>query len=420
MYSILLVDDETLVKISLQNMIQSSRDFTVTGSASNGQEALDSYLKNPVDAVITDLQMPVMGGVTLISKLRELGFRGPILALSNYSDFELVRGAMKAGAFDYLLKADISSELVSNYLQIMKKQIQDQAEYANMQQNYVQYRTKQQKDLFLFAFRQYLLNPDASIQEGLIARGIPDSIFPATFLHFSMDIDHFGAIPASQFVESALLEIMEDASPVFTAQMSDNELVVLIGEESIRRQKLDLDLRITRLFNMVRAYSMHSPAIIRAQGISSFENTREYYQLCKQMQRAELSKGSPIMCIDSSNSVKNSLKKDHVRVEILQILQYVNNNYMNKISLDDVSAYVHLNKEYLCRLFKKETGRNLFQYICDVRMVKAADLLTSKNVSVNAVSQMVGFSSSDVFSKRFKEHFGVSPASYVTQKNAPD
>ena len=104
----------------------------------------------------------------------------------------------------------------------------------------------------------------------------------------------------------------------------------------------------------------------------------------------------------------------------MQTLRYVNENYMNKISLDDISSYVHLNKEYLCRLFKKETGKNLFQYITDVRMQAAANMLTTTSMPVSTISRRTGFSSPYVFSKKFKEYYGVSPADYAPQSNSPD
>ena len=78
MYKILLVDDEAIVKISIQNMIQNSSEFSVVGSVSNGLEGLDFISTHPVDAVITYLQMPIMDGVTFVQRLRASHFRGPI------------------------------------------------------------------------------------------------------------------------------------------------------------------------------------------------------------------------------------------------------------------------------------------------------------------------------------------------------
>ena len=110
MYKLLFVDDESIYRLAVRNIIDwEQRGFTITGTASNGAEALDFLKRERVDGVITDLEMPVMDGVTLIKKLRGRGFAGPILALSNYSDYVRVRGALTAGAFDYLVKIDLTA-----------------------------------------------------------------------------------------------------------------------------------------------------------------------------------------------------------------------------------------------------------------------------------------------------------------------
>lgn len=419
MYTILLVDDEALAKISLQNMIQSDPDFTVAGSAANGQEALDFFAEHPVDAVIADLQMPIMDGVTLITRLRAAHFHGPILALSNYSDFELVRGAMKAGAFDYLLKADINPELIAEYLSKIKSLLLEHTALEQQQSHDEMLRARQQRDLFRFAFQQYLANPNAHIQKELILQGIPDGIFPAVFLDITMPVDRLGTTPAAQFVESVLMETLSDVSPVFPVHLSESELVVLVSEASIRQQRLVLSVRLERLYRTVHAYSSQTPLIFYAQDIDSVESVRECHQLCTQAKKAGLSNKKPITCISFSDAAKNTIRNSDVKVEILQTLRYVNENYMNKISLDDISSYVHLNKEYLCRLFKKETGKNLFQYITDVRMQAAANMLTTTNMPVSTISRRTGFSSPYVFSKKFKEYYGVSPADYAPQSNSP-
>lgn len=416
MYKILLVDDEAIVKISIQNMIQSSTDFSVVGSAANGSEGLDFISTHSVDAVITDLQMPIMDGVTFVQKLRDAQFRGPILALSNYSDFELVRGAMKAGVFDYLLKADISPALISEYLEKIKKLLENEA-IEKRQIDDQRLRASQHQDLFRFAFGQFLTNPSVQLQKDLILSRMPDDIFPAVFLDITMKVSHLGQSTASQFVESVLIETLSDAVPVFSVRLTDSELAVLVSEASIARQKLVLPVRLERMYRTVQAYSLQEPHVFYIQGVSSIEKVRTCYQLCSQAKKAGLLNENPITRISFAESQKSPAQNNNIKAEILQTLCYVNENYMNKISLDDISAYVHLNKEYLCRLFKKETGKNLFQYICDVRMQVAANMLATTDMPIHAISRCTGFSSPYVFSKKFKEYYNYSPADYVSHIN---
>ena len=89
---------------------------------------------------------------------------------------------------------------------------------------------------------------------------------------------------------------------------------------------------------------------------------------------------------------------------------------MNRIALDDVAKNVGLSKEYISRLFLKEVGMNLFRYINEVRMRKAAEILTSEpNALIKEVAASVGFENQYFFSTKFKEYYGVSPNNYKDQ-----
>lgn len=111
MYSVLLVDDEPIVKITLRRMIDWEKyGFFVCGTASDGNEGVFMAKKLQPDIIITDLKMPNMDGLQLIEKLKELDFKGCILVLSNYSDYEYVRQALKLGAVDYILKISLDKD----------------------------------------------------------------------------------------------------------------------------------------------------------------------------------------------------------------------------------------------------------------------------------------------------------------------
>lgn len=421
MYNILLVDDEPLVKISLQNTILTYSDFSVIGSVANGAEALEFMTAHPVDAVITDLQMPIIDGVTLVQKLRKNGFNGPILALSNYSDFELVRDAMKAGTFDYLLKADLSPKLIAECLDKIRSLLREREIHEKQQESKRSQHAAHLSDLFRFAFLQFLATPNALPKNDIILHGLPDGLMPAVLIDITMDATKLGQIITSQFIESVSIETFSDITPTFTAQITDNEVIMMISETSIAQHKLILSVRLERLYRTIRAYTSHEPHILYMHRIDSIDAIHSSYHLCQQV-KSNLLNQKPIVCLSFNETAKSAIEGSDFKAEILQTLLYVNQNYMNKITLDDISAYVHLNKEYLCRLFKKETGKNLFQYICDVRMQVAANLLTTTSMPINTISNLTGFSSPYVFSKKFKEYYKLSPADYASHiaKNEVD
>lgn len=111
MIKIFIVDDEFLIRMGMKMMEDwNSFGIEIVGEAANGVEALEKIKTTAPDIIITDLKMPVMDGIQLIRELKQSRFKGSIVVLSNYNDFELVREAMKLGAKEYLLKVTLTQE----------------------------------------------------------------------------------------------------------------------------------------------------------------------------------------------------------------------------------------------------------------------------------------------------------------------
>ncbi|TVY07479.1 response regulator transcription factor [Paenibacillus cremeus] len=105
MYKLLIAEDEEVIRDGLKHLIgQISHGFTVAWEAAHGQEALRYLEKELPDAVITDIRMREMDGLTLTGKIRERYPDMPIVIISGYSEFEYARQALKYGVTDYLLK----------------------------------------------------------------------------------------------------------------------------------------------------------------------------------------------------------------------------------------------------------------------------------------------------------------------------
>ena len=98
-----------------------------------------------------------------------------------------------------------------------------------------------------------------------------------------------------------------------------------------------------------------------------------------------------------------------------KISKYIDENMARKISLGDIAGEVHLNPDYVCRLFKKETGQNLVDYMLAKRIEKSKELLTT-GANLCEIIEKVGFSSESYFIKMFKSLTGVTPGQYVKQK----
>jgi two-component system response regulator YesN len=93
-----------------------------------------------------------------------------------------------------------------------------------------------------------------------------------------------------------------------------------------------------------------------------------------------------------------------------EILNYIHKNIQKNITRKDVAEAVYLNPEYLSRLFRKEKGMKLSDYILQEKMNIAKLMLETTDFSVSIIASKVGYSNFSHFAQSFKRLFGVSPS----------
>lgn len=114
MYNLLVMDDEFFMCEALKQIIHTScPDFQVTHVAYNGQDGLELVMNHSFAAIITDIRMPKMDGLSFLQRLREKGNDTPVIIITGHSEFEYTRKALRLGAIDYILKPLERGEIVS-------------------------------------------------------------------------------------------------------------------------------------------------------------------------------------------------------------------------------------------------------------------------------------------------------------------
>lgn len=106
---ILIVDDEErLLRVLRLGLTASGYDVRTAG---HGQDALDEILSESFDIIVTDLKMPVMGGLDLILELERLGVKIPLIMMTAFADVDTAVKSFKHGAVDYIRKPFSVEEL---------------------------------------------------------------------------------------------------------------------------------------------------------------------------------------------------------------------------------------------------------------------------------------------------------------------
>ncbi len=108
---------------------------------------------------------------------------------------------------------------------------------------------------------------------------------------------------------------------------------------------------------------------------------------------------------------------DKYKPMVEEAIRYVDENYNKPLKLDDVCRISMVSKTYFCYLFKLITQQTLVEYIMNLRIQKATQLLKDPANSITWVGYEVGFNDSTHFSRTFKKIVGVSPRTYRAIKN---
>jgi AraC-like DNA-binding protein len=97
---------------------------------------------------------------------------------------------------------------------------------------------------------------------------------------------------------------------------------------------------------------------------------------------------------------------------ISRVLRYINLHLAEPLSLDVIAKETFLSKYYLCRMFHRETGMTVNQYIAHCRIAKARRALTETTLTVSDISEQCGFNSISYFTQCFREMEGMTPSEY--------
>ena len=109
MNTVLVVDDHSLVRTGVVNIISHEPDLQVVAEAANGVEAVAAFEKHHPDVILLDLRMPVMEGVEAVRQIRQRDPQARVIVLTTYDTDEDIARALQAGAKAYVLK-DITAD----------------------------------------------------------------------------------------------------------------------------------------------------------------------------------------------------------------------------------------------------------------------------------------------------------------------
>ncbi len=360
MYTLLIADDETDERTLIRFLLNEFKNTFHILEAKNGREALLLLTDNHVDVLLSDIQMPFLNGIELVSQVKEKNPDIEVLFFSGYDDFSYVKAALSLKAVNYILKPVDPDEFHKLLTEIVDRLDSRKIEFSKSEK-YIE------EHFHDIAHNMPIKNPSpASIDEdtNLLLHDIESSIKMKQAAHLSEQVhtllDKYTDIPKLSHIYirhvcTTLLKMLISALPVQT----DEDLQNAVKEIYSFRRFSDIIKMIEHYLNLV---------------INIFEQEQ-----------------------NTSNYA------------IYQVEQYIRLHYHEDITLNSLADLVYLNPNYLSNVFAQVTGCTLNRYIKQIRMEKAQELLLNTNMKVSDISQAVGYPNTSYFCKSFQKMFGATP-----------
>ncbi len=360
MYTLLIADDETDERTLIRFLLNEFKNTFHILEAKNGREALLLLTDNHVDVLLSDIQMPFLNGIELVSQVKEKNPDIEVLFFSGYDDFSYVKAALSLKAVNYILKPVDPDEFHKLLTEIVDRLDSRKIEFSKSEK-YIE------EHFHDIAHNMPIKNPSpASIDEdtNLLLHDIESSIKMKQAAHLSEQVhtllDKYTDIPKLSHIYirhvcTTLLKMLISALPVQT----DEDLQNAVKEIYSFRRFSDIIKMIEHYLDLV---------------INIFEQEQH-----------------------TSNYA------------IYQVEQYIRLHYHEDITLNSLADLVYLNPNNLSNVFAQVTGCTLNRYIKQIRMEKAQELLLNTNMKVSDISQAVGYPNTSYFCKSFQKMFGATP-----------
>lgn len=420
--NLLLVDDE----ITMINILTDAVDWMTVGiervfTAYNAMRAKEIVEKETINILVCDIEMPKESGLELIRWIREQKREISCIILTAYPDFNYAKDAISLDVDTYLLKPVVFEDLknvVAKTIEKIQKRSRDNS-YREYGEEVIANKNRAAR-----VFMQELFYESIPVSEENIRREVErlnlglDVTEKISLILFrardEKDLKSKGKIVRFAFVniaEELFKDIYVDCveyAPVFmTKGYVERERLEAICREyqqvSGQYIKCELGAYVISDIMPVQLSTAFDLLLETSHYLLPDRNGIRYVKYEFSGQNAERTlTGEP-------GAVGG---KGTGRTEVELAREYLQNHYQENITRKDIERHMHLNGDYLNRIYKSATGYTLMEYIQYVRIEKAKQLLRTTNDTISEICGKTGYDSPPYFAKIFKKQTGKTPSEY--------
>ena len=399
MLKVMIVEDELLARTGLRMLVEWEKNgFQLVAEATDGQEALEFLVQNQVDILITDIRMPVMDGLELMSEIRTRRIHCEIIVLSGFDDFAFVKQALVMGARDYIHKPTMTPEDIIATLKRVAGEIENRSAFqggGTMPQD-ISERKKQLQDCL------YCWSDDRVPQKNYSE--LENIRFVAGVMRVFYNETEEGCREKLLKLEAHLCDLWEQTlsrvPKELEAYWHSGDCFIFVRETPFEEDE------VAMLHTVVARLSAGELLWADTKYRSPFANMPEIIKILKER-------------VNNSNEQEKEFSE--VGPYVRQVLAIIKENFSLNLSLESIAESIHVNPSYLSRIFQKETGFTFGAYLTDCRMKEAKHLLRNSNMTIQQIGEAIGYNNSKYFMNLFKKRVGVTPGNYrLNNKSNPN
>ncbi len=429
MKKVMLIEDEELILEGLTNILDwQDLNMEVVHKAHNGEEALRCWKSQPVDIVVTDIEMPVMGGLDLLHEIRNMNKRVRFIILTGYDEFEYARKAIHLDVEDYILKP-IDEEKLELTLRSAYEKLDEMDRKVNIDD----------EAGWLCFFRGSLEKEE----EGKYLEILP-KISAGQFVYsavMKIEIESLQTVKISDL----LVELQKAEKNLRIIYLSSDSLFMLLytdrDETEVYKFFLSLQNKIESTYDVFTFISLASP-------FTDYQSLPACYREIMKLQKYQIIEGygscvtpgtiknrkSKDISIDDGTLRKMIFKKDKEAA-----LSYIEDLFINNVkknaAVEDIFQMAlqiamilqNIKSEY--NLNDRKNMQNLIEII--ERIYHAEDLFAIKTIFISEIIQIIDYLHEDdsqytpvvkqimaEVEKKYKEDMNLKMLSYKYNMNA--
>lgn len=406
-YTVLIAEDELLVRVGIKSSIPWEQlGLRLESEISNGTALLNQLQELPPDILLLDINLPGVSGLEVMRVIREQKLPTKVIIISGLNDFPTVREALRLGACEYIHKPQLKQGELIDVLQRITNDLQ-----PSSQPSASQLPTDRAQAVDRVMYLQNILSRPENLppaQEDTILFG------PGPFLliHFvPKALAGQGAIADrnNHFLANSLANLAAESvsgkAGVQFIHAAQNQFYLFIfsnSEKPFADQARELETQISQVFrrfaNLDVRFSISDP----------FTDFANFSQVVEQVRWSLL----------DEMWMAGYVPEETYLGTVRDIVCFLQSHYAEDISLDTLAEQFRLSRYYISRLFKSETGYNLFSFLNQIRIGASKNLLLETDMRIYEVADTVGFNSAINFNYAFNRVVGISPSTYREQKRA--